>query len=287
MLVITMLLWGSIGIFRRYIPVSSALLALIRGLIGAAFLAAVSLIGRVPLRNTIGRRRLILLIITGAMIGVNWVLLFEAYNYTTVPVATLCYYMQPTIVMLLSPVFFRERLTLRKWCCILLSAVGMILVSGVTEGLGAASGEARGIAFGLGSALFYSGVVILNKKLSDVPVNEKTVVELSAAAAVMIPYMLITGESFAVPDDGTVIILILIVGLIDTGVAYLLYFKSMQGVSVQSLAILSYIDPVSALLFSALFFPDERLTAVGIIGAILILGATVISEVPFKKTQSS
>ena len=276
MFIASMLIFGTIGIFRRSIPLPSAFLAFSRGILGGLFLLAF-----LRLRKKDGARRLapgLLLPLagTGAMIGFNWMLLFEAYNHTTVAVATLCYYMQPTIVILLSPLVFRERLTGRKAACALISIAGMVLISGVTDG-GGGSRDMTGILLGLGAAALYAGVVIMNKKIKGADAYQRTTVQLLAAGSVMIPYLLLTDGFSGVVFTPTTLLLLLAVGLIHTGAAYALYFGSMEGLAIQSIAVLSYIDPVSALLFSALLL-REPLSLMNIIGAVLIIGSAMISE---------
>ena len=275
MFVSSMLIFGTIGVFRRYVPFSSAFLAMTRGLLGGLLLMAFVRLtdrqaGRLPGKITAK------LAFTGAVMGVNWILLFEAYNHTTVGVATLCYYMQPTIVMLLSPLLFREKLTGKKLLCAAAAVIGMVLVSGVTEE-NSAAGNLRGVLLGLGAAVLYSVVVIMNKKTPGIDPWQKTTVQLLSAGLVMIPYLLLTGGSGSVTYDARAVILLLVMGIVHTGIAYVLYFGSMDGLKAQSVAIFSYIDPVSALLFSALLL-GERLSAAGIIGAALIIGSAVISE---------
>ena len=276
MFIASMLIFGTIGIFRRSIPLPSAFLAFSRGILGGLFLLAF-----LRLRKKDGARRLapgLLLPLagTGAMIGFNWMLLFEAYNHTTVAVATLCYYMQPTIVILLSPLVFRERLTGRKAVCALISIAGMVLISGVTDG-GGGSRDMTGILLGLGAAALYAGVVIMNKKIKGADAYQRTTVQLLAAGSVMIPYLLLTDGFSGVVFTPATLLLLLAVGLIHTGAAYALYFGSMEGLAIQSIAVLSYIDPVSALLFSALLL-REPLSMMNIIGAVLIIGSAMISE---------
>lgn len=276
MFIASMLIFGTIGIFRRSIPLPSAFLAFSRGILGGLFLLAF-----LRLRKKDGARRLapgLLLPLagTGAMIGFNWMLLFEAYNHTTVAVATLCYYMQPTIVILLSPLVFRERLTGRKAACALISIAGMVLISGVTDG-GGGSRDMTGILLGLGAAALYAGVVIMNKKIKGADAYQRTTVQLLAAGSVMIPYLLLTDGFSGVAFTPATLLLLLAVGLIHTGAAYALYFGSMEGLAIQSIAVLSYIDPVSALLFSALLL-REPLSLMNIIGAVLIIGSAMISE---------
>ena len=278
MLIVSMLVFGTIGVLRRYIPLSSALLAFSRGMLGGSFLFCFMKVGRRDAGAKLPPRVLLRLIVTGAMIGVNWILLFEAYNHTTVAVATLCYYMQPTIVILLSPVFLKERLTVKKALCAAVSIAGMILVSGVIGDGDVRSGSMRGILLGLGAAFFYSAVVIMNKKTPGVDAFRRTTVLLLSAGIVMLPYLLLTNGFSGVGFTVSSVVLLIVLGVVHTGIAYTLYFGSMDGLRVQTIAVLSYIDPVSALLFSALLL-KEPLSLLNLLGAVMIIGSSVISEI--------
>ena len=278
MFISSMLIFGTIGILRRSIPLPSAFLACARGVIGGLFLLAFTRLARKGGGERLPARILLRLAATGAVMGVNWILLFEAYEHTTVAVATLCYYMQPTIVMLLSPVFFRERLTGRKAVCAAAAVVGMVLVSGVADGRAPQAGHLQGVLLGLGAAVCYSAVVISNKGVSGVDAYQKTTVQLFSAGLVMIPYLLLSGGAGGEGLSLSAAALLLVVCLVHTGLAYVLYFGSMDGMKAQSIAILSYIDPVSALLFSALLL-REPLSAAGLAGAVMIIGSAIVSEV--------
>ncbi|MBO4902091.1 MAG: EamA family transporter [Lachnospiraceae bacterium] len=273
----SMLIFGTVGVLRRYIPLSSALLAFSRGILGGLFLLVFALIRKKEAWEKIPTGVFVRLLITGAMIGINWILLFEAYNHTTVAVATLCYYMEPTIVMLLSPLIFRERLTGKKALCAAVSIIGMVLVSGVIGDGGAQAGNLRGIALGLGAAFFYSGVVIMNKKTPGIDPFRRTTVLLLSAGLVMLPYLLLTDGFRGEGANAVSVLLLLVLGIVHTGIAYAMYFGSMDGLNVQTIAVFSYIDPVSALLFSALLL-REPLSITGIIGAVLIIGSAIFSE---------
>lgn len=303
MLASSMLIFGTIGIFRRYIPLPSGLLAFSRGAIGAVFLGLFMKCrgllkrkqgagsgeggeGAKPrdaenslqeLQRKTSSGTMLLLILSGALIGVNWILLFEAYNYTTVATATLCYYMEPTIVILLSPLFFRERLTAKKLLCALLAVLGMFLVSGAA-GQGLPQGNALlGILYGLGAACLYAAVVIMNKCIRNVDPYLKTILQLASASVCITPYLALTGQFSHVRLDGFSVLMLLIVGLVHTGIAYTLYFGSTDGLKAQTIALFSYIDPVSALFFSLIFL-HEPMGAAGIAGAVLILGAAFAAE---------
>ena len=156
------------------------------------------------------------------------------------------------------------------------------IVSGVAEGAPPGAQDAKGIAFGLAAAVLYAATVIINKKIEVEDAYEKTIVQLLSAAAVLIPYLLLTEDFSTVVLDARTVVLVLIVGIVHSGLAYALYFGNVNKLPAQSVAVLSYIDPVSSLFFSALLL-HERLTAFGLLGAVLIFGSALVSELGGKK----
>lgn len=274
-----MAIFSTIGVFRRYIPLDSSLIALVRGIVGTMCLLAAVLLGRKRLHWSAIRHKLALLVISGAAMGFNWILLFEAYNHTTVATATLCYYMAPIIVILLSPLILRQHLTKRKILCVAAALGGMVLVSGVLES-GGMSGM-TGIVLGLGAAALYASVVLMNQFMGDIPAMDKTILQLFSAAAAMLPYVLWTVDCSAQLVDGLAAAMLLAVGVVHTGAAYWLYFGAMGKVPAQTAALLSYLDPVIAILLSALVL-GETMTLLTGIGALMVLGATMVSEMPAK-----
>lgn len=273
----SMVIFGTVGIFRRYIPLSSGMLAFVRGMLGTLFLIAFVKIRGGKIRHGIGLKNVIWLVVSGIAIGFNWILLFEAYNYTTISVATLCYYMQPVFVILASPFVLREKPSVRKLVCAAVAFFGMVLVSGVFSGEAQDASDLRGIFYGLGAAALYASVILMNKKVQGIDAFEKTIVQLLSAALVMVPYLLLTEDFSAIRLETRTIWMVLVVGIVHTGIAYVMYFGSMEGLKAQTIAIFSYIDPVTALILSAILL-NETLSAAGIVGAVLILGAAIVSE---------
>lgn len=276
-----MVIFGTIGIFRKYIDLPSSGLAVARGLIGAAFLLLVVLITGKKLDKTAIKSNLWLLLLSGAFIGINWMLLFESYRFTTVATATLCYYLAPVFVVLLSPLVLKEKLSPIKGICAAVAVLGMVFVSGVFEG-GLDVSRLPGILFGVGAAAFYAGVVLLNKKMKPIAAMDCTVVQLAVAALVLLPYTLLVEDYAAVALSPLGIGLLVAVGVVHTGIAYALYFGSVHKLPAQTVAIFSYIDPVVAILLSALFL-QEPMTVWGWVGAVLILGSTLVSELSATK----
>lgn len=278
-LIFSVSVFGTIGIFVRWIGLPSSVIALVRGAVGAAFLLLLARFRHAPIDRAALRRRWQLLLLSAAMMSFNWITLFEAYRYTTVATATLCYYMAPIFVTLISPVLLKERLTARKLLCVFLALAGMVFVSGVPQSGLPGPSEAKGILLALCSAVLYAGVILINKYLPGVPAYDRTLLQLACAAAVMIPYILLTEDLSAMSVTPLGAVLLLIVAVFHTGWCYALYFGSMTVLSAQTVALFSYIDPIVAILLSALLL-REPLGWSGILGAALVLGSTLVSELP-------
>jgi len=273
----SMLIFGTIGLLRKYIDLPSSIIALARAMIGTVFLLTLLLAKRKMPDIAAVRKNLIPLLLSGIVLGFNWILLFEAYLYTTVATATLCYYMAPILVIFASAILFRERLTAKKLLCILVAGVGIILVSGILETGFHSLAELRGVALGLSAATLYATVVLLNKRISNIAPMDRTIVQLAISAVVLLPYTLVTEDWSQLQPDTTSLILLGVAGILHTGVAYALYFGSIRVLPTQSVALYSYLDPILAVILSAIFL-QESLSIATLVGAVLILGATIFSE---------
>lgn len=277
---LSMLIFGTIGIFVKYIPLTSSTIAMTRGYMGAAFLLFIMLIsGKKPSFSAI-KKNVLPLIISGAAIGVNWIFLFEAYNYTSVAVATLCYYMEPVLLIVLTPFILKQKLSIKKILCVPVALAGMVLVSGVLSSKQEVS--LVGVALGLAAAVLYTSVVLTNRFLKDISAYDSTLIQLFMAAVVITPYNIIVGMQPTGTVDIKAIIMVIVVGFLHTGLTYYLYFSSMNHLPGETVAIYSYIDPAFAILLSV-FFLNEPMTVSGVVGAVLILGACLASEITFKK----
>lgn len=278
-ILISMAIFGTVGIFVRFIPMASAAIAFCRGVMGCAFLLILMAVtGKKPNLGDMKRNGW-LLAISGAAIGINWILLFEAYRYTTVAIATICYYLSPAFVTLASPLV-GEKLSGKKLLCVGTALVGMVFVSGVFQGN--QNSSPLGVLLGLGAAVFYASVILMNKKISPMAAYDKTLCQLGTASLVIAPYLLLSGGIYFGDMSAFGWMMLAVVGIIHTGVAYALYFGGIQDVNAQTAAILSYLDPVLSILLSAVIL-RERLDIFSIIGAILILGSALYSELPSRK----
>ena len=276
-----MAVFGTLPVFVRNIPISSATLALMRAVVAAAFLLTVRAAAGKPIRfNKMGKDA-IPLFFSGAAMGFNWILLFEAYKYTTVSVATLSYYFAPVIVTVVSAILFREKLTLRQALCFVGSTAGLILVIGLNNLSGGAS--FKGVGFGLGAAVLYATVILLNKRIKSVSGIDRTVLQFIAAAIVLLPYLLVT-EGFHMENmTGFGWLNLAVVCLIHTGSAYVLYFTALPHLRGQEASILSYIDPLLACVISFTLL-SEPTTALQLVGGAMILGFTFFNEFQWKKS---
>lgn len=276
MLITSMVIFGTIGLLVRNIPLPSAEIALYRAVLAAVLLGSYFLIAGQKIQIRALGKELPLLILSGAAMGFNWILLFEAYNYTTVSVATLSYYFAPVIVTAVCPVLFREKMGTKQWICFAMSTLGIVLITGIGD-MGEGSQHLLGIGFGLGAAVLYATVILLNKCIKGVAGIQRTFLQFLSAICVLVPYVLTTTGIRVQMLNGIGWMNLLVVGLIHTGVTYCLYFSALKDLPGQTAAILSYIDPLVAVLLSV-FVLGEQITVIQIVGGILILGFTLYNE---------
>lgn len=275
MLISSMLIWGSLPIFVSQVSYSSEQVVLCRVVLGLVFLLIVFLLrGKRPNRDGI-RKYGLQLLVTGVIMGFNWMFLFDAYRFVDVSIATLCYYTEPVLVCIASAFLFKEKMTPIKIVSIVAAVIGMFIVNGVSAG---GSDPLRGIACGLLAALLYCCVTLSNKTVHGLSGLETTIVQLIGAAIVMIPYVLLS-QGFGAPVYGWKdVIFMLALGILHSGIALLIYFSSMQVLPAQTVALCSYVDPASALFFAAVFLGD-RMTFLQWIGAILIIGGAAAPHI--------
>ena len=286
---IAMLLWGSLGVFVKNISLESVEISFFRGIIGSIFLGIVLLIKMRSKKKSDediyletskneykkkDKKIIIVIIISGMAIGFNWVFLFNSYNYITVANATIVYYLAPVIVIFVSPIFLKEKLTSKKVVAVICAMCGLILIvktntSNVNIDL------TSGIINAFIAACLYASVIILNKFIKNVDDYKKTFIQIFMASMVLLPWVIYRDK--IVFDSIQSIILILVLGIAHTGIAYCLYFSAMKDLKAQSVAILGYIDPVSSVVFS-IFLLRETFSIYQLIGGVIILLSAIISE---------
>lgn len=277
MMVAAMTIFGTIALFVRGIPVPSAEIALYRALMATLLLGGVFFATGQRIDFYAIRKELPLLLLSGVAVGFNWILLFEAYRYTTVSVATLSYYFAPVLVTAACPILFKEKMGLKQWLCFFMSTLGIVLITGIGD-LGGSDTHLTGILFGLSAAVLYATAVLLNKYIRGVAGMQRTFLQFVAASVVLLPYVLLTGGLHLGSLSGTGWVNLLVVGIAHTGLAYTLYFTALKDIPGQEAAILSYIDPLVAVAVSV-FVLGELLTAMQLAGGILILGFTLYNEI--------
>ncbi|MBO5047178.1 MAG: EamA family transporter [Clostridia bacterium] len=280
-MMLSMTIFGTISIFVRYLPLSSGEIALYRSVMAALPIFIVLLCTKQKLRLDAWKRQGLLLMLSGLALGLNWILLFEAYQHTTVSTATLCYYVAPVLVTVISPLLFREKMTKSQIVCFVMSTVGILLITGFrdlhTDGLG--------IALGLGAAVFYACMVLLNKGIRGVSGLQRTFWQFVSASIVLLPYVACSGGFHLDALDGKGWLCLLVVGLVHTALAYCLYFAAIGKLTGQQIAILSYIDPLAAVLISV-FVLSEEMTLLQAVGGLLILVFSLWNELATNKQRN-
>lgn len=274
--ILSMVIFGTIGLVVRYIDLSSSERALFSSFIGCLFLMIILLSMKKKIVWQSVKYNAAILFFSGIALGGNWFFLYQSYDYTTIANATLGYYFAPVIVMLLSPWVLRETLSLKKVVCIFFAIIGLVLI--VADGISASrTNDIIGFSYGLIAAAFYASLLLLNKFIKGMGKLELTIIQLGVTALLLVPYVFFT-EGFGILEVSTSSIpFIFILGIVNTGVGFWLFFSGMENLKGQSIAMLSYIDPFVAILISATIL-QEHITFVQMIGGALLLGSTFVSE---------
>ena len=276
-----MAIFGTISLFVKHIPLPSGEIALCRALLAIAVISAFLFLRRSPIPIQHIKKELPLLLLSGVVVGVNWLLLFQAYRYTTVSIATLSYYFAPVLITASCPILFRERLTRKQLVCFIMSTLGLILIIG-PQGLDGNPQHLTGIALGLCAAVFYAVAVLMNKALKLTGGIHRTLIQFIGASIALVIYVPMTGGFHLGTLDTTGWLCLLILGVIHTGFAYCLYFSSLKELSGQQASILSYIDPLMAVVVSITLL-QEPISPLQLVGGAMILGFTLYNELDTSK----
>ena len=271
-----MAIFGTISLFVKHIPLGSGELVLYRALLACLVISLFLLLRRQPIPVAHIRRELPLLLLSGVAVGVNWLLLFQAYRYTTVSIATLSYYFAPVLVTIACPILFHEKLTGRQLLCFVMSTLGLVLIIG-PQGLSQDGTHLLGIGFGLGAAVFYAAAVLMNKALKLTGGIHRTLIQFVGASLALLVCIPMSGGFHLDTLDAAGWTCLLILGVVHTGFAYCLYFSSLKDLSGQEASILSYIDPLVAVVVSVAVL-KEGISPLQILGGVLILGFTLYNE---------
>ncbi|WHY89856.1 DMT family transporter [Neobacillus cucumis] len=275
--ILSMIIFGTIGLVVRNIDLSSSERALLSSFIGCLFLMLIFFMMKKKISWNLVKSNALFLILSGIALGGNWIFLYQSYDHTTIANATLGYYFAPVFVMILSPFVLREQLSIKKIMCIGVAIIGMLMIVG--EGVRASSSDdLLGLSFGLIAAAFYAALLLLNKFIKDMGKLELTIIQLGITTLLLMPYVFLTSGFGIFEVSSSSIPFILILGIINTGIGFWLFFSGMEGLKGQSIAMLSYVDPFVAILISAIIL-QEQMTIVQMLGGTLLLGSTLVSEI--------
>ncbi|MCY8119125.1 EamA family transporter [Bacillus spizizenii] len=274
--ILSMIIFGTMGLVVRYIDLSSSETALLSSSIGCLFLMFVFFMMKKTIPWKLAKANAYILLLSGIALGGNWIFLYQAYDHTTLTNATLGYYFAPVFVMILSPMVLKEQLPIKKMVCIGVAIIGMLLIVG--NGISASGTEdLLGIFFGLVAAAFYAALMLLNKFIHHMGRLEITIIQLGITALLLLPYVFFT-EGFGILGvSNSSVPFIIILGIVNTGIGFWLFFSGMQKLKGQSIAMLNYVDPFVAILISAMIL-QEQMTIVQMLGGTLLLGSTFVSE---------
>lgn len=275
--ILSMIIFGTIGLVVRNIDLSSSERALLSSLIGCLFLTVLFFMMNKKISWQLMKSNASILLFSSIALGGNWVFLYQSYDHTTIANATLGYYFAPVFVMILSPIILKEQLSLKKVVCILVAIMGLVLIVG--EGVSASkTDDLLGLFYGLVAAAFYAALLLLNKFIKGMEKLELTIIQLGTTAIFLMPYVLLTSGFGMFNVSRASIPFIFILGIFNTGIGFWLFFSGMEKLKGQSIAMLSYVDPFVAILISALVL-QEQMTMLQMLGGALLLASTFMSEI--------
>ena len=278
-----MLIFGTIGIIVKRIPLASSEIAFYRSVLALVVISSFLLIKKEKISIKDKKTSLILLLVSGVGIGVNWILLFESYNYTSLSISTVCNYFAPVIVMVLTPIILKEKLSIKQVICLIIAIIGLVFIVGAFE-FKKDSNNIIGIILSLLAACLYAAVILINKKISHISGIQRTFYQFLSLAIVLLPYTIFTTGFNVFKLSVNNLLWILLLGIVHTGIAYCMYFTSIKDMSGQKISIMSFIDPVTSIVL-AFFIFNDRFTGLQLVGALMILFATIISEIRIKKVE--
>lgn len=275
--IISMLIFGTIGLFVKFIPLSAGIIASSRGILGGLFICILLLTKKDKISIISIKENFKMLLLSGFLIASNWIFLFEGFKYSTVSAVTVLYYLCPIFLLIWSAVFFKEKISIKQVICIVIALIGVVLISGLLNGDGKSLNQIKGIVYGILAGVFYSLVILCNNKLKHVKQPESTMIQIFIAGLFVLPHALFTTKVINISMNMYSVFMLLIVVIVHTGIAYVMYFDAVSKLKTGTVAILSYLDPVFALMMAVLFL-KEKMGIIEIIGALLILSSAYISE---------
>ena len=267
-------LYGTIGLFLHFIDYSSEFVVLCRGLLGSLFILSVIYFTKEKINIESIKNNMFLLISSGVALGLNWVFLFAGYRYG-IAITSLCNYMAPVIVVLITTIFYKEKINYKQIICIIVAFIGMLLLVGIFDNND--TGDIHCVVYGLLAAIGFVVLILCNRKLNNIKPLDKTFIQLLFSAITVLPYVIIN-SGFPQTFNTRSTILVMILGIVHTGVAYICYFSAINTLPAQSIAVLGYLEPVLNLIIGAIFL-KEKISFLGITGAILIILASIGNEV--------
>ncbi len=271
--ILSMLIFGFNGILVTYIPWHSYEIVLSRTVIGSLSMLLILAFQRKKLVFFKNKKSLKMLILSGILIGLNWLFLYEAFKQLGVGLAQILSSSGPAVAMILSPLIFNEKLKKHKIIAFIIVVLGMFLIS--SNDL--SGGLSFGLLCGILACLAYAGFLICNRLATSIEGPERTMWQLFIASIVVLIFIIYKGNG--IPNDLSLktVIAVLILGIVNTGLAMNLMFSSLPKLSLQTVGIYTYLEPMSALVFSFLIL-GEKMTILEIVGVFMILGGTIFSE---------
>ncbi|MFZ2314898.1 MAG: EamA family transporter [Gammaproteobacteria bacterium] len=259
-LILSMILWGTLGLFVLWSGMAAVDVAFYRCLIGALVMGCWMIKSKEKIEID---KNFPVVALAGICLVLNWIFLFKSFQVSSITIGNMSYYLQPVILIILGIFFYNEKVSFKQWIFILLALCGVLLTMDLHQ-LNSPN-VVLGATFALFAALLYSFVTLLMKRV-NLSYFKVIFIQLSIGMLILLPFVHFQ------PLSLVAIVCLVVIGTVHTLLAYFLYYGAIKKTDLTKVAILSYLDPIVAIASDILFF-NRQLDVYQIIGIFLTFGA--------------
>jgi drug/metabolite transporter (DMT)-like permease len=268
-LTIAMALSGTIGYFVLASGQPAVNVVFARCLIGSLCLIAYCLYAKLFRKARLDARNLVLLGIVGLAIVLNWLALFNSYQYASIGVTTTIYHVQPFIVFFAGAVLFKEGISKPRLMWLLVAFTGVVLIGDPeTQQIALSGSYLSGCGLALVAAALYAVATLASKRIKDVPPHVIALFQMLIGVVVLAPF----SDFSRLPTTAWQWNCLVILGVVHSAVMYILIYAAYLQLPTATIAILSYIYPVVAVIVDYVAF-GHVFSALQLTGGVLILVA--------------
>lgn len=264
-IIIAATLWGLSGVFVKFANLPSTTLAFFRTAVPAILLLSYFLIRRENFKSDGSK---ILLLGISFLFAVKTLIVILGFQYAPINIGVIMLYTWPIFGSLFSVLILKEKIVQRNKLLLLTAFLGVIVIF-INQDFSWENKIFLGAICMLISAVLHALVIVLLKKQPNLSKNKTVFYQNIMGAILFLPFLFINQETISLFQFGMSFSYGLFTGLIG----FLLLFSALKSVQTSTGLHLTYIEVISAIIFSIILF-SETFSWNIIIGGVLIIGST-------------